>query len=393
MAVVLSFSTKIIMKSILLLRASSTDFGGIEGQICRIAGELYKRNIFKPILVTSDNSTQLAEQFQVMGFQTYAFPMNQFNIKRTAENIEHILVRNDICLIQSHMFRESLIGRLVRSKHHTIPHVFRAQTYIDCSWIPQWKKFAYHCLDKITSKYVDKYIANGEYLAKEIMDHSWITKEKIKVVVNGRASIGLPDQEKTDLNVLPRRIAMLSNFIEHKGYDVLIKSLFILKQNGLVINVRLIGGEKTAKGGLQDTFFTDRLKTEASKLGVLGQIEFYGFTKDIFSALNGIPVVVLPSDSEGIPNCLLEALSLRKLVVASNVGGIPEIISHGINGLLHPTQSPQHFAAILEKIFSTPANAWDSMRNNGYKTWHDKFYIDTMIDGLISVYRELNVIR
>lgn len=292
------------------------------------------------------------------------------------------------------MFRESLIGRRVRMKHPEIPHIFRAHTYIDCSWIPKWKKTAYHLLDKLTSKYVDRNVANGEYLAKEIINRSWISLDKVRVVRNGRDQIRLPDVPESDLNTaLPSKIAMVSNPLPHKGHNVLIKSLAFLKEKGLEVRARIIGGDSTSNGRTNNTSFINSIKKEASKLGVLDQIEFYGYTQDICEALQGFAVVALPSDSEGIPNFILESMSLRKFVIASNVGGIPEIIQDGVNGALHPAQDPEVLANILQKTFTTPAKVWEPMRNAGYKTWKEKFSMKQMIDGLIRVYRELRVLR
>lgn len=383
------------MKGILFIRATYASMaGGIEGQILRIAKELASKKLFNPILITDDRDSVFAQKFQEMGFFVYEIPMGKGDIFKGARAIELLLKKHNIALIQSHMFRESLVGRWVKMKHPEILHIFRAHTYIDCSWNPDWQKIAYHVLDKLTSKYVDLYIANGKILAKEIIYRSWVSPDKIRVVINGRDQIGVPDPAGYDLDSpLPARIAMVSNLLPHKGHDVLMKSLSLLKQKGLVIHTRLIGGESTGMMNEGRTPFTEDLKKKALELGVLDELEFYGYTENVYDALKDFSVVALPSDSEGIPNCILEAICLRKLVIASGVGGIPEIIQDGANGLLHPPQDPKVLADILEKIFTTPAKEWEPMRDAGYKTWKEKFSMQQMMNGLISVYQELGVLR
>ncbi|GAH68974.1 unnamed protein product, partial [marine sediment metagenome] len=228
----------------------------------------------------------------------------------------------------------------------------------------------------------------------EIISRSWISPSKIRVIRNGRDQIGSPDLSGYDLDSpLPARIAMVSNLLPHKGHDVLTKSLSLLKQKGLKVPARLIGHESTGMMNEGNAPFTNNLKAEALKLGILDRIEFYGYTENVYDALKGFSVVVLPSDSEGVPNCILEAISLRKLIITSQVGGIPEIIQNGINGLLHPPQDPEALANILEKVFSTPARTWEPMRNAGYNTWKEKFSMEQMMEGLIKVYKELRVLR
>lgn len=381
------------MRHILFIREASTNIGGVEGQILKIANELACRKIFSPILATSNILSMLSQKFKKMGFPVYEIPMSKNNIFKGAKEIEMILSKyNNNILLQSHMFRESLIARIVRRKYPNIKHIFRAHTYIDCSFISKRKKFFYHLLDRLTSKYVDRYIANGETISKEIIIHSRINPNKVNIVWDGCNQIGMPDSYNDDLNeFFPAKVAMVSNLLPRKGHDVLIKALSLLKKGKIIINARLIGGEGTSNSRINNTIFTENLKREAAKLGVLEQVEFYGYTEKVYKALEGIPVLVLPSDSEGIPNCILEGMSLRKLVIASCVGGIPEIIHDGINGFLHPPQNPKALASILEKVFTKPAKTWELLRNAGYKTWKDKFSMEQMMREFIKVYKELNL--
>jgi len=166
-----------------------------------------------------------------------------------------------------------------------------------------------------------------------------------------------------------------------------------LKQKGLIINAKLIGDELTSDVQNNSTPFKDQLLKDAQNLGVLDQLEFAGFTSDVYESLADIEVVVLPSDSEGVPNCILEAMSLRKLVIASVVGGIPEMIKDGVNGLLHPPQDHESFAAKMELVFTSPAEDWDDLRNAAYKTWYEKFRMERMMEKLINVYREVGVLN
>lgn len=381
------------MKEILFIRASSCNIGGVEGQILKIAKNLFSRNIFSPVLVTSDKNSSFAQSFGSIG-PVYKVPMGKKDIGKAAKIINGIISQRNIAVIQTHMFRESLIGRKLRKINCEIPHVLRAQTYIDCSCNPRWKKRLYHLLDRMTSRYVDYYLANGQYLADEIIKISGVRCKKVHVLLDAVEQIGQPDELNGELDMpLPMRIAMVANLLPIKGHDTLINALAILKKKGLPVKVRLIGGEATGTVDSSETSFTDNLKAKAQQLGVLEQIEFYGHTHDVYKALQGFPIVVLPSNSEGVPNCVLEALGLRKLVIVSNVGGVSEVIQNGINGLLHPARNAQAFAGCLEKVFTTPAKEWETVRNAGYETWKEKFSMDKMMDGLINVYRELGVLE
>jgi len=304
--------------------------------------------------------------------------------------LEPLVRKHDIAVVQSHGFRESLLGAAIRKRHPEMRHVFRVHTHIDCASIPQWRKLAYHVLDRINSRYVDCYAANGQYLANEIVRHSWITSRKIRVIINGREAVGIPDPRPENIeSPLPRRIAMVSNLLPRKGHDTLLEALALLQAKRMRVDVRLVGGEATNAVVSGGTPFTDSLRERARHLGVLDQIEFYGHTRDIYAALQGFPVVVLPSDSEGVPNSILEAMSLRKLIIASRVGGVPEIILDGRDGMLHAPRDAQALASYSERVFDTPASVWQPMRDSAYARWQREFSMEAMMNGLILVYRSL----
>jgi glycosyltransferase involved in cell wall biosynthesis len=382
---------------ILFIRNAYENIGGVDRQILRIARELNKRGLFVPVLATTNKNLPFSKEFKNAGFVVHEIPLgNNISIFKSAFSIKALL-ENDrtIVAIQTHLLRESFVGRITKFlNNNKVVHIFRAQTYIDCSNIPFWKKWIYHLTDKMTSFYVDRYIANGKILADEIIQKSWISCNKISVVINGCEQIGEVDQSPSNKEKpLSPQIAMIANYLPKKGHDVLIKSLAILKDRGVCINARLIGADIESTTECNGVPFSAVIKMEAQKYAVLDQLEFYGFSKNIPSALMGFQVVVLPSDSEGVPNCILEAMSIRKLVIASNVGGVSQIIEHDFNGLLHPPQDPGAFSEILYNVFTTPAQKWETLRNSAYKTWQTSFSLEKMIDKLTAVYKEIDLLK
>lgn len=93
-----------------------------------------------------------------------------------------------------------------------------------------------------------------------------------------------------------------------------------------------------------------RLEELARRLGVADQCRFEPATGDVAPWLRSIDVYVLPSESESFPNSLVEAMACGCAVAASRVGGIPEMIEHGQNGLLVPPGDAAALAAALERL-------------------------------------------
>ena len=281
------------------------------------------------------------------------------------------------------MLRESFVGRALKRRWPGLMHAFRAHTYIDCSWIPEWRKAAYHLADRVTSGGVDLYLANGRAVKDEIVGRSGIDAAKVEVVLNGCDALDGAEASSWDSGAPPPPlIAMVANFIEHKGHDTLLRALALLGSRGVSARARLIGSETA------DPRQARRIRRMAVELGVLDRLEFVGFAESVAPALMGVSVVALPSDAEGLPLSILEGMSLGKIVVASRVGALPECVTDGYDGFLHAAGDAAALADVLQRIFTTPASSLKAVAEAARETWRSRFQIETMIAEMGRLYRE-----
>jgi glycosyltransferase involved in cell wall biosynthesis len=139
---------------------------------------------------------------------------------------------------------------------------------------------------------------------------------------------------------------MVARIDGRKGHGTLLKSLRALDDVGGTLRMWIVGDG------------SERLAAEsqAAQLG-LGQdrVRFLGRRSDIDRLLNAADFFVLPSDIEGLPLSILEAMAHGLPVIASNVGGIPEIIQHDINGLLFPAGDDAALSAAIRRLATDPA--------------------------------------
>jgi glycosyltransferase involved in cell wall biosynthesis len=96
------------------------------------------------------------------------------------------------------------------------------------------------------------------------------------------------------------------------------------------------------------------LRELAFALGIDGRVAFLGMVMPVAPLLAAADVVVLPSLSEGMPIAALEAMALGTPVIASRVGGLPEIVSDGVCGLLVPPGEPNALAAAINAVIGDP---------------------------------------
>ena len=101
----------------------------------------------------------------------------------------------------------------------------------------------------------------------------------------------------------------------------------------------------------------DALLGQIETLGLANVVSLLGDREDVPEVLDGTDIFVLPSRTEAFPNGVMEAMAMRLPVVASDVGGIPELVDHERNGVLVPAGDERALAAAVLGLFRDPARA------------------------------------
>lgn len=104
-----------------------------------------------------------------------------------------------------------------------------------------------------------------------------------------------------------------------------------------------------------DGAFRPEFEASAQKLGLASRVRFLGERNDIPAVLAALDVLVVPSVSESLPNVILEAMAAGVPVVASRVGGIPEVVEHEKTGLLVPPNDDLRLAEAIERFICQPS--------------------------------------
>jgi len=162
------------------------------------------------------------------------------------------------------------------------------------------------------------------------------------------AYFGLPDPLATTVgwNAFPHRvdnlIVCVGRFVPCKGQDVLLRAMTIVSRQIPDARVRFIGGGRTLA----------ECKTMASHLGIEHMCEFIGSVPhdEVFDHMSSAAVVVIPSRSDALPWVAIEAIAVGTPVIATRVGGLPEVIRDGVEGFLVPPEDPNSLAESIVRV-------------------------------------------
>ena len=136
---------------------------------------------------------------------------------------------------------------------------------------------------------------------------------------------------------------------------------------------------------LGDGEIRENLENYAAELGIENKVIFRGYVDNAKQYLNALDIFCLPSRSEALPYALLEAGIASRPVIATNVGGIPEIIENGISGALVPPEDSETFFSTLV-LFAEDRVLRERLGSALHKTVRENFSLEKMAKQIFALY-------
>jgi glycosyltransferase involved in cell wall biosynthesis len=209
-------------------------------------------------------------------------------------------------------------------------------------------------LNKSTYGRNAKVIAVSEAVAQSLKGYPGPVPRVIPNGITFEVTTGEVAAVRDELGLRPgqKLVVHVGNIRPHKGHENLIAATSLIAEKDPSVLVVSVGAEKHP-GDLA------RVRDSAAAAGVSDHVRFMGRREEARAFLAAADVVANPADFEGLPLAVLEALSLSKPVVATEVGGVPTVVVDGVTGRLVPPRDPEALAnAILEALSSPEAALW-----------------------------------
>jgi glycosyltransferase involved in cell wall biosynthesis len=341
-------------------------YGGAERQLVELASRL-PRDRFEPMVCVLSDRGPLARELDAAGVPVVCFNKRRGILSAATGGLVRLVKRERPAIIHSYLFsgnwRSLVAGRLLR-----VPLVVSSVRNVDIH-----SRLWLNVLERMFAYLVDRVIANAEAVKDYVVGAHWIPPQRIHVIHNGVA------MERFGPHAPPgRTVAMLASLTPKKAPFTFLDAAALVRQR--VPDARfLVIGDGPLRGALE---------ARARSLGLGDAVRFVGETDDAPGALAGADVSVLTSIKEGCSNVVLESMAAGCPMVATAVGGNPELIEDGVTGYLVPAGDANAVADRIVRLLSEPGLA-ARMGEAARAHVVTEFSAERMVEKTVGVYTAL----
>ena len=230
--------------------------------------------------------------------------------------------------------------------------------------------------------YAKKIMINYIAVSERIKGH-WVEKgldpKKVETIYNACQSVDNDVLCVNDVSVMSEydgyKIIYVGRFTDCKGIPFLIESFSRALESNINAKLFLVG----------DGVEMGKIRTNVSLLNIESHVIFMGYQESPRNFISIADLLVLPSKEEGFGRVLLEAMEAGTPVIGTNIGGIPEIIEHGVNGLLVDYGDIEALKRSIIEVLKDE-QVGKKIVKGGYETINTKFRVETYKEKLENVY-------
>lgn len=267
-------------------------------------------------------------------------------------------------LIASHSSKAGIIGRLA-GRSLSIPTVFTAHGWSFTEGVSRKKRIFYMGIEKCIGFVSDGIITVSEYDRKLAKSKKIVSADKLYTIHNGVHEIEhLVQTEQVNSSVM---MIMVARFAKPKRQLALLKALQKLQL--IDWTLRFAG----------DGPLLLEAKDFVRKHGLQDRVQFLGNRQDISELLRESDLFILLSDWEGLPLSILEAMRSGLPIIASDVGGVKEAVTHSVNGYLIPKNDEEELLSRLSYLLSDSLLRRE-MGNESRRLYEEKFTFKQMLN-------------
>ena len=354
---------------------------GSENHLLTLLPSLSKCGYQPTMLVLADPEDRpesFMEKMRDLHIETHLIPMSSDVDPFLVVQLIRYLKKYQFDVIHTHLFHADIYGTLAAKLVGFQPIISTKHGFN-----PWRSQPLYAFLDRVAAVYQQQLIVISQAIGKWLVDVEGLPESKMQVV---HYAIDIDKfcgnrQSTEELLTIPRPIiGTVTRLLHQKGVHVLLDAFAKCLENYPTASLVIVG----------DGVERARLEARARTLGVAARTHFLGYAAHpkLSAIARAFDIFAFPTFGEGFGLVLLEAMTLGKPVVASNVMAIPEIAIEGETGLLVPPNDSNSLSQALLKLMSDP-NLCQQLGRAGRQRVEREFTVESMVQKTIRVYEDV----
>lgn len=347
--------------------------GGAQTVLLRLLRGLDRRRFRPAVACLYNGQGSVAQQIRALGIEVFDARMRgKADLGALFRLYRHIR-RTRPTILHAHLFHANLPARAL-GRLAGVPIIICTEHTMAME--PRWR----YRLNRWTVGLADRVVAISANVRDFCRTQIGLPEEKLVLIPNGvelpelplptareaRAALGLPPDGLL--------LGAVSRLDPAKGIDVLLEALVQVEDASLVVV-----GDGPQRAALE---------TLAARLGLSARVHWAGFQQDAVRLLPAFDLFVQPSVYEGLPTTVMEAMAAGLPVVATAVGGTPEVVVDGVTGRLVPPRDPAALAAAIHALLHDPDRR-RTMGQAGRERVAQHFSVEQMVRRTERLYDEL----
>ena len=373
----------LILKTILFLNKVA-ELGGAEFSLLHLVQGIQKYGL-KPIVVLGAKGP-LRERLKKLNGTTYIYHLdfphliNPIPFFKSVSFLNSVIKKENVNLIHSNTLWDNQYG-VVAAKLAGIPHILHVRGFPE-------QKASLKSLYNMGSLA----ICNSEDTKRKFLKYSGFRKRTEVVYNTVDTEIFIPDQESRHrvrqsygFGEADLVMGMAGRLAEEKGQLFLLKTLLPMLKDNSNYRVLIAGDEKIHP----DTTYPEEIASFIQHNGLDGNVIMTGYIEDMKGFYNSLDLFLLPSFREPFGRVLIEAMATETPVIASRVGGVPEVVDHEVNGYLVEPGDADSWRDYTNRLVHNKTILRNFVKS-GRKKILEKFTSEHIASRIASLYKELS---
>jgi glycosyltransferase involved in cell wall biosynthesis len=357
-------------ESVLIVIGEAPQYGGGENIAVQIADHLSRTKDYSPILCTLKD----------LGGAEYDYPAIGLKLNRTLSisalfKMIYIMIKYRVKIVHAHGYMSAFYSFFIAKLLGVKKLIWHFQSIPDEYFMVTRRLLFLRMMFRLSSDV----IACSKAVADVLINQFKLGSDKLSVIYNG---INDPNNYKKEkVHIINKEfspcLGMTARFDGKKGHDVAVKAVKLLSSKYPDVGI-IFSGDGPNKPAIEELVAAEKCQSRVIFTGLVEKGVLFGM-------YGKFDLMVLPSIMEAVPISIMEAMMLGVPVVASSVGGIPEIIDDGVNGLLVPPNDAGSLAQRIAWLWENPQEKKKIIENARIKA--TRFTLDRSLSEIERIYQ------